>query len=164
MLSSSLYQQDYSSAQRISYGTSAEIAILWNCSRDLSNYMLNVGWGRRQRQTLIYWKMSMVDIWWPRITSRQSFLTLLLNIISVSFIFLFDSTHLTTFICLNTAHPGESQASGESASGDQVLELERKSEKKFTRLQKLMRKIHKVWWGRKFSQELDRLYECGSLM
>ena len=43
-------------------------------------------------------------------------------------------THLTTFIHINT---------GESASGNQVLELEQKHEKKFTWLEKMMLKIHR---------------------
>ena len=52
-------------------------------------------------------------------------------------------TPLTTFFYLNTAHPEIFQAIEESAIGDQVFELEQKSEKKFTWQQNLMQKIHR---------------------
>ena len=78
----------------------------------------------------------------------QNSTSLLLIIISVSFLFLIaldKSNH-----CLqNTARPGEPGAHDggelESASGDSEgqLELEQKKEKKFSLLQKLMRKTHR---------------------
>ena len=79
----------------------------------------------------------------------QNSTSLLLIIISVSFLFLI--AHDTSNHCLlNTARPGEPGAhdGGESASGDNEgpegqLELERKKEKKFGLLQRLMRKIHR---------------------
>ena len=52
-------------------------------------------------------------------------------------------THLTTFICLITAHPQE------SAIEDQVFELDQKKEKKINWVQKLKSKIcrgQRVWW------------------
>ena len=96
ILSLSWHQQHYWSAWRIPSGTTAEIAISWNCLRGLSHYMLRVEWGRRWWQTLIYWEMSMVDmdIRWPMI-SGQSFVSLFMNICFVSFIVSIHSTHLT---------------------------------------------------------------------
>ena len=161
------YQQHYSSALRIPSGTSTEMAILWNYLRSLSHYMLRVDWGRWRRETLTYWEMSKVKF--RRKTSKismQNSTSLLLTIISVSFIFLFALNTSNHCLCLlNTAQPGESRAhaSGESASGEsqaskeqlevsegQVLELEQKKEKKFTWLQKSMRKFRRRqrgWWG-----------------
>ena len=54
--------------------------------------------------------------------------------------FYLHSTHLLTFIHLNTAYP---QAGKSWASGDQASDLERKHEKKFTWLKKLMSKIRR---------------------
>ena len=93
ILSLSWYQQHYSSAWRILSGTSAVMAILWNYLRDLSHYMLRVGWGRRWRLTLIYWQTSKANFWWTRI-SRQGFINLLLNTISVSFIVSICTWHI----------------------------------------------------------------------
>lgn len=43
------YQQHYSSAWRIPFGTLTQIPILWTCSRHLSHYMLKVESGRKWR-------------------------------------------------------------------------------------------------------------------
>ena len=83
-----LYQQLCSSARRIPSGTrtSMEMEILWNYLRNLSHYMLRVDWGRWQRETLTYWEMSKADFQrWTQI-SIQSFTSLSLITISVSFI------------------------------------------------------------------------------
>ena len=92
-LSLSSYQQHYSSAQKILFGTSAVMVILWNHLRNLSSYMLRVGWGRWWRQTLIYWEMSKVNCWCPTVP-RQCFINLLLNIISVSLIVAICTQHI----------------------------------------------------------------------
>ena len=84
-------EQHYSSAWRIHFGTSAATAISLNHLKNLSYYMLRVEWGRRWRQSLIfYWKMSQIR--WPMIW-RQNFIGLLLNIISVSLIVLICAWH-----------------------------------------------------------------------
>ena len=76
----------------------------------------------------------------------QNSTSLLLIIISVSFLFLI-ALDTSNHCLLNTARPGEPGAhdGGESASGDSEgqLELEQKKEKKFSLLKKLMRKIHR---------------------
>ena len=80
-------QQHYSSRWRIPSGESVKtrIAILWNCSRNLSHFMLRVERGAKWRQTLIYWGIKVrVDVWWL-MNSRQSFVRLLLIIFFVRF-------------------------------------------------------------------------------
>ena len=127
--------------------------------------MLRVEWRRWQRETLTYCEMSKVNLRWPMV-SRQSFTSLLLTIISVSFIFLFTLNTFNLYLgLLNTAQPGESRAhayeesaaSGESqaskeqasgkpqasASGVQVFELEQKKGKRFSWLQKLVQKFRR---------------------
>ena len=99
----------------------------------------------------------------PRATTAltyKSWWSLLLIIISVSFLFLF-ALDTSNHCLLNTARPGEPGAhdGGESASatgsGDSEgqLELEQKKEKKFSLLQRLMRKIHR-------DKEHDRAWIC----
>ena len=124
-------QQHYSYAWRTAFGTSAVMAILWNCLRNLSHYMLRAEQGRRWRQTLKIWAV----IGTRRLkNTRKNISRLLWNIISVSFrvdCFYLQSTHLTT--SFNTA---------------------RSSETKVTWLQKLTAKIRRrqwVWWGRNFA-------------
>ena len=86
----------------------------------------------------------------------QSFISLLLAIISVSFkLFLFAlDTSIHCFCLLNTAQSGEfgARASGESASGESRASeeqasasggQERKNKKKFPWLQKLMLKFRR---------------------
>ena len=76
----------------------------------------------------------------------QSFTSLLLTIISVSFIFLFAlNTSNHRLHLLNTAQPGESRAhaSEESASGEPESQLEQKKGKKFTWLRKSMQKFRR---------------------
>ena len=63
----------------------------------------------------------------------QNSTSLLLIIISVSFLFLI-ALDTSNHCLLNTARPGDSEGR---------LELEQKKEKKFSLLQKLMRKIHR---------------------
>ena len=76
----------------------------------------------------------------------QNSTSLLLIIISVSFLFLI-ALDTSNHCLLNTARPGEpgTHDGGESASGDSEgqLDLERKKEKKFSLLRKLMRKTHR---------------------
>ena len=86
-------QQRYSSAWRIPSGSSAEMMILRKCLKNLSNYMLRVERGRRRRQTFIDWEMSKMVFRWLRI-SRQSFVSLLSIIISVSFIVSICTQHV----------------------------------------------------------------------
>jgi hypothetical protein len=101
-----LCPQRYSSAWRTPFGTSAEMATLWNCLRNLSHHtMLRVVRGRRRRQKLIYYWEIKVDFQ-RLMNSRQSFVILLLIIVSVSLLFLFTrDTSSYHFLCLNTAHP-----------------------------------------------------------
>ena len=81
---------------------------------------------------------------------QNSTTSLLLIIISVSFLFLI-TLDKSNHCLLNTAGPGEPAAhdGGESPSGvsdsesQPVPELEQKKKKKFSLLQKLMRKIHR---------------------
>ena len=81
-------QQPYSSVWRIPSGTPAEMGISWNCLKSPSVYMLRVEWGRRWRQTSMFWIRETTRI------SRQSFICLLLNIISVRFIVFFCTQHI----------------------------------------------------------------------
>lgn len=120
----SLYQQHYLSAWRILSGTPAEIAILWNYSRNPSHYLSRVEWGRSWRQPLIFWEVSKVDVWWLRIW-RKGFIWLLLITLSVSHIILILLTHLI----LNADHLEDQE--------------NKKNEKKFTWLKKLIPKIHR---------------------
>ena len=131
-------QQHYSSAWRTPFGTSAVMAILWNCLRNLSHYMLRAEQGRRWRQTLKIWAVQ-IDLGTRRQlnlkNTRKNFSRLLWNIISVSFwvdCFYLQSTHLTT--SFNTARSSETKVTS-------------------SWLQKLTAKIRRrqwVWWGRNF--------------
>ena len=77
----------------------------------------------------------------------QSSTSLLLTIFSVSFVFLIaldTSNHSLARPGEPGAHDGGESASGVSDSESQpVPELEQKKKKKFSLLQKLMRKIHR---------------------
>ena len=90
-------EQHFSSAWKIPSGMSVKMEVLWNCLNNLSRYMLRVEQTRSWRQPSIYWEMarSKVDI--LGLISRQSFICLLLNIFSVSFIVSLYLTHLTIF-------------------------------------------------------------------
>ena len=129
-------QQHYSSAWRTPFGTSAVMAILWNCLRNLSHYMLRAEQGRRWRQTLKIWVIQ-IDLGTRRQlklkNTRKNISRLLWNIISVSFrvdCFYLQSTHLTT--SFNTARSSETKVTS-------------------SWLQKLTAKIRRrqwMWWGR----------------
>ena len=129
-------QQHYSYAWRTAFGTSAVMAILWNCLRNLSHYMLRVEQGRRWRQTLKIWAFQVDLGSWMQLNlknTRINFSRLLWDIISVSFrvdCFYLQSTHLTT-----------------------SFNIARSSETKVTWLQNLTAKIRRrqwVWWSWNF--------------
>ena len=129
-------QQCYSSAWRIPSGISV-MAILWNCLRNLSHYMLRVERGRKQRQILIYW--------WINVSQGlrilvQNFIELLLKTLSVSSIvsiWLNSDDTYNHFLCLNIAHQPQPHPYPE----DQAFELNGKIVTWVTWLQNLMQKI-----------------------